>query len=162
VSSRNRSASTLGPAASGRRRVAALARLTRSAVDGDEAGVAVGEVEVPRAVDRGPGLRAAGILEVVVADQADVRDRQGLDELEVLPVAVGAPRPGEVAEIGEEDGCGLQLGGLAQELGEDRVGGRVRPRAAVAGHHERERVVDLRGADALGHAEVAIQRSAPA
>ena len=98
---------------------------------------------------------ATGVFDIVVADQADVGDRQRRDQLEVVLVPFSGAGPGKVTEIGEEDGRGAQLGGLAQQLGEDGIGGGVRPRAAVAGDHERERVLDGRGADAIGHAHVA-------
>jgi hypothetical protein len=79
-------------------------------------------------VDGRPGLGGARVLEVVVADQADVWNRQRRDELEVLPVPFGRAGPGEVAEIREEDRDRAQLRCLTEQLGEDGVRRRVWPR----------------------------------
>jgi hypothetical protein len=69
-----------------------------------------------------------------------------------MPLALAGS--GEVAEVREENRSGMRAGGLPQQLGEDRIGGRVRPCTAVAGHHERERIADRRLADALRHEQV--------
>ena len=63
----------------------------RRGVEDDEARVPVGEVEVARAVDLGPCVRAARVVEVVVADRAQVRYRQILDPPQVLLVALALP-----------------------------------------------------------------------
>jgi hypothetical protein len=112
----------------GRSGVAEIARLPRGPVDGDEARVPVGELEVPRPVDRRPRLGPARVLEVVVADQADVRNRQPGDELEVVLVPIRPAGPGEVAEVRKENRGGAQRRCLTEQLDEDGVRGRVRPR----------------------------------
>ena len=97
-----------------------------------------------------------GVVEVVVADDAEVRDRQVGCHPQVVRVALGGPGAGAVAEVGEEQRRGAQPRGLLQQLGEDRVSRRVGPGAAVAGDHERERILHRRRADALRHHEVAL------
>jgi len=131
-----------------------LADLAGGAIDGDEARAAVGELEVPRPVDRRPGLGGAAVLEVVVADQADVRDRQRLDEREVVLVARAGAGAGEVAEVGEEERRGPQARRPAQQPAQNGVGAGVRPGAAVADDDEGERVADGRRADAPCHREI--------
>jgi hypothetical protein len=84
----------------------------RSSVENDEAGVAVGELEVPQAMDLRPRLGSAGIVEVVVADGADIRQLQVVDQSEVVLVALARARPGEVAQVGEEHRRGGQPRGL--------------------------------------------------
>jgi hypothetical protein len=56
----------------------------------------------------GPDLAPAGIVEIVVADDAQVRNRQSRDLLEIALVALGRPGPGEVAEVGEKSGAGCR------------------------------------------------------
>ena len=99
---------------------------------------------------------AALVVEVVVSDHAELGDRQRLDELEVALVPVASPRPGEVAEVGEEDRRRIERRDLAHQLREDRLGRRVGPRAAVAGDDEPERVGDRRALDLLRRPGVAV------
>ena len=79
-----------------------LPLLARRRVDRDEPGVAVAELEVHRPVHLRPRLSPAGVVEVVVAGDADVRERQLVRHPQVVLVALARPRPGEVAEVGEE------------------------------------------------------------
>ena len=58
-------------------------------------------------MDRGPRAAGAGRAEVVVADDADVRQSEVADELEVALVPIDGARAGEVAEIGQEPRRGL-------------------------------------------------------
>ena len=79
-----------------------------------------------------------------------------------MPIA--GPGPREVAEVREEQRSGTPPGYLLEQLGEDGVGGRVGPRAAVAGDHKGERPAHGRRRDALRHQQVpaALRHSGPA
>jgi len=102
-------------------------------------------------VDPSPSVARARIVEVVVADDADVRQSQRLDVAQVVLVALDRAWAGEVAEVGEEHRRGLQSSDLPDKRGEDRIRGRVGPCSAVAGDHERERVLRRRLADTPRH-----------
>jgi hypothetical protein len=78
-------------------------------VDGDEARVAVGEVEVHRPVEARERVRAALVVEVVVADDADVRDRQRLHEPQVVLVPGERPRPAKAPRLAKNTGAGSSL-----------------------------------------------------
>jgi hypothetical protein len=78
----------------------------RLAVDDDEADVAVGEREVHRPVDGGERLPPARVVEIVVADHAQVREGEAGDEAEVVLVPLARPRAGEVAEVARKTGGG--------------------------------------------------------
>ena len=83
-----------------------LAGDARLGVQDDEARVAVGEGEVHRPVDAREGLRAARVVQVVVPDHADVRDREPGNEPEVVLVPIRRPRAGEVSELAKNTGGG--------------------------------------------------------
>ena len=122
----------------------------------DEAGVAVREVEVDGTVDLRERVGAAGVVEVVIADDADVRHRQALDETKIVLVPLVRAGAGEVAEVREEHRSRVEPGHLVEQLREDAVRRRVGPGARVARDDEAERVAHLRSLDLLRHPEVPV------
>jgi hypothetical protein len=85
------------------------------------------ELEVHRPMNGLPHRRAAGVVEIVVSDDADIRDRERFDEPKVCRVPLRRAGAREVTEVHEEER--LELGHLSYELPEDPVGSRVGPRA---------------------------------
>src|SRR3954452_13316342 len=123
-------------------------------VERHEPRVGAREREARRAVHAFECLEPGGDVEVVVADDAEVRNRQRVHQTQVVLVALARPGAGEVAEVGEEERRRLELGDLRHERGEDRVSGRVGPRARVAGDDEANRRLRGRSLDALRHRHV--------
>jgi hypothetical protein len=123
-------------------------------VNGDEPGVAEGELEVRRPVDPRERVPAVCVVEVVVPDDADVGDPKALHEPEVALVPRGRPRAREVSEVGEERRRRVELADLAQELSEDAVRRRVGRRARVAGDDEADGTGDRRALDPGCHEHV--------
>jgi hypothetical protein len=102
-------------------------------------------------MDLRPRVGAALVVEVMVPDHADVRDREPVHQPQVVLVPLRRPGAGKVAQVGEEHRRGLDQRDLAEQLRVDAVGGGIGPRAAVSRDHEGERVADRRRADPLGH-----------
>jgi hypothetical protein len=74
--------------------------------ESDETGVAVREREVHRAVNTFEGVPAIRVVEVVVADDADVRDGERLDETEIVLVASTVPGPAKSPRLAKKTGAG--------------------------------------------------------
>jgi hypothetical protein len=102
-------------------------------------------------VDAREGLGAVRVVQVMVPDHADGRDREPGNEPEVVLVPLRRPRAGEVSELGEEQRRRIEPGDLGHELGEDAVRRRIRPGSRVAGDDEAERIAHRRALDPVGH-----------
>lgn len=92
----------------------------------------------------------------MVAEDAEVRQFQTIDDTEIVLVTIAGARTGEIPEIREEQRRRLESRDLVNELCVDRICSWVGPGSAIPRDYEPEGVTHHGILDAVRHLAIAI------